>query len=285
MLMGAFFYASLYVAVRQSIRNLSVAEVAFFRAAMVAVLMLPWVLRSGLSFLYTRRIGLHALRAAFLYAATLTWVYAVAHMRIADVTAINFAAPLFTVLFTLLFLGEAVGPHRWAALFLGFVGVLVILRPGIIEITPSALSALASAALFAASHATARGLGRTEKANAMVFYLYALAAPMALVPALLDWRNPSWSDTGWLTVLAGLTLLAQQGLTRALITAPASVVMPFNFLQLPFVAVFGLVLFGELSDAWTWTGAVVIFGSSYYIARRESRIARGANAAIGKRNG
>lgn len=285
MLMGVFFYAGLYIAVRQSIRNLSVAEVAFFRATLVALLMLPWVIRSGLSCLYTKRIRLHALRAAFLYAATLTWVYAVAHMRIADVTAINFAAPLFTVIFTFLFLRETVGPQRLGALILGFLGVLVILRPGIVEITPPALSALASAACFAASHATARALGRTEKANAMVFYLYALAAPMALLPALFDWRIPSWTDMGWLTVLAALTLLAQQGLTRALIAAPASVVMPLNFLQLPLVALFGLVLFGELSDVWTWTGAVVIFGSSYYIAQRESRIARRANAATPKTAG
>ncbi|OGA24141.1 MAG: hypothetical protein A3I01_14800 [Betaproteobacteria bacterium RIFCSPLOWO2_02_FULL_65_24] len=280
MLAAAFFYATLYIAARQSVKNLSVAQVAFFRAALVALLMLPWVWRSGLSCLATRRIGLHALRAAFLYSATLAWVYALAHMPIADVTAINFATPLFTVVFAVFFLGEAVGAHRWAALFLGFGGVLVILRPGIAEITPAALSALASAAGFAAGHAIARGLGRTENANTMVFYLYGLGAPMALVPALLDWQTPSWSDMGWLAVMAGLTLLAQQGLTRALIAAPASVVMPFNFLQLPFVALFGLVLFGELSDIWTWTGAVVIFGSSYHIAQRESRIARRASAAV-----
>jgi drug/metabolite transporter (DMT)-like permease len=230
--------------------------------------------RSGLACLASERIGLHALRAAFLYSATLAWVYALAHMPIADVTAINFATPLFTVVFTLLFLREAVGAHRWAALFIGFGGVLLILRPGIVEITPAALAALASAAGFAAGHAIARGLGRTENANAMVFYLYALGAPMALGPALLDWRTPGWGDLGWLAVMAGLTVVAQQGLTRALIAAPASVVMPFSFLQLPFVAVFGLVLFGELSDVWTWIGAAVLFGSSYRIAQRESRDAR-----------
>jgi drug/metabolite transporter (DMT)-like permease len=238
------------------------------------------VWRSGLASLATRRIGLHALRAAFLYGATLTWIFALAHMPVADVTAINFATPLFTVVFTLLFLGETVGARRWAALFIGFGGVLLILRPGIVELTPAALAALASAAAFAAGHAIARGLGRTEAANTMVFYLYGLGAPMALVPALLDWQTPGWSDLGWITVMAVLTLLAQQGLTRALIAAPASVVMPFSFLQLPFVALFGLVLFGEVSDLWTWTGAVVIFASSYHIAQRESRIARQAGAAL-----
>ena len=280
MLMAAFFYASAYVAARQSIKNLSVAEVVFLRAGLAAAMMLPWVMRAGFSCLQTRRIGLHTVRAAFAYGAMLTWVYAVGHMRIADVTAILFAAPLFTVVFTFLFLGEAVGPHRLAALVLGFLGVLVILRPGSIEITLPVLWALASAALYAASHATARALGTTEKANAMVFYLAALAASMALGPALFDWQIPSWTDMGWLSVLAALTLLAQQGLTRALIAAPASVVMPFNFLQLPIVAVFGLVLFEEMSDVWTWAGAVGIFSSSYYIARRESRNARRADAVM-----
>jgi len=272
--MAAFFYASTYVAVRQSVKTLSLAEVAFLRAVLGTGLMLPWIVRSGFSSLRTSRIGLHTLRAAFGFGATLTWVYAVAHMRIADVTAIVFAAPLFTVVFTFLFLGERVGVHRLVALMLGFLGVLVVLRPGSVDVTVPALSALAAAALFAASHATARGLGATEKANSMVFYLFALAAPMALVPVLFDWRIPSWTEMGWMTLLAALALLAQQGLTRALIAAPASVVMPLHFLQLPIVAVFGLVLFGELSDVRTWAGAVIIFGSSYYIARRESRNAR-----------
>ncbi|OGA42547.1 MAG: hypothetical protein A3G25_21680 [Betaproteobacteria bacterium RIFCSPLOWO2_12_FULL_63_13] len=274
MLMATFFYASLYLAVRQSVKHLSVAEVAFFRAVLAAAMMLPWVVRSGLSCLRTDRLGLYIVRAAFLYGATMTWIYAVAHMPIADVTAILFAIPLFTVVLTFLFLGETVAPHRLAALAVGFVGVLVILRPGIIDVTLPVLVALASAVLFAASHASARALGKTENANAMVFYLYALGAPMALGPALWDWQNPNWSDTGWLIVIAALTLLAQQGLTRALIAAPAGVVMPLNFLQLPMVAVFGLALYGEMSDLWTWTGAAVICASSYYITRHETENAR-----------
>jgi drug/metabolite transporter (DMT)-like permease len=121
---GDVFYATLYIAARESVRNPSVPQVAF-RALLVAALMLPGSFAPAIV-PYTERIGLHALRAAFLYGATLTWVYALAHMPIADVTAINFASPLFTVIFTLLFLGEAVGSQRWVALLLGFAGVLLI---------------------------------------------------------------------------------------------------------------------------------------------------------------
>ena len=278
--MAAFFYASAYVAARQSVKNLSVPEVAFLRAVLAAAMMLAWMGRSGVARLRTRRMGLHVVRAAFAYGAMLAWVYAVGHMRISDVTAINFSSPLFTVLFTFLFLGEAVGPHRLAALVCGFLGVLLILRPVGLEFALPALSALVSAALFAASHGAARALGSTENANVMVFYLFGLAALMGLGPAMLAWRTPDWVDIGWLSMLAAMTVFAQQGLTRALIAAPASLVMPFNFLQLPIVAVFGLVLFGETSDVWTWAGAMVIFGSSYYIARRESRSARRADEAL-----
>jgi len=273
MVMAAFFYASAYVAARQSVKNLSVPEVAFMRSALVATIMLAWISRSGFASLRTRRIGQHLLRASFTYGAMLAWVYAVGHMRISDVTAINFSSPLFTVLFTFLFLGEAVGPHRLAALVFGFLGVLLILRPVGVEFALPAYSALASAAMFAASHGFARALGSTEKANAMVFYLFGLSALMGFGPAMLAWKTPGWADMAWLGMLAAMTLFAQQGLTRALIAAPASLVMPFNFLQLPIVAVFGLLLFGEKSDVWTWAGAVVIFGSTYYIARRESRSA------------
>jgi len=279
MLMGTFFYASLYLAVRQSVRHLSVAEVAFFRAVLATAMMLPWAVRSRFAGLRTRRIGLYILRAAFLYAATMTWIYAVAHMPIADVTALLFVIPLITVGLAFLILGEGVGPHRLAALAVGFLGIILILRPGIIDVTVPALVALVSATLFAASHTSARALGKTENANAMVFYLYALGAPMALGPALLDWQTPDWIDLWWLALMAALTLLAQQGLTRALIAAPASVVMPLNFLQLPIVAVFGLLLYGEMSDLWTWAGAAVICASSYYITWHETKTAREADRA------
>lgn len=279
MIMASFCYAALYIAVRQTTRTLPVAEVVFFRAAMIAVLMLPWLSHAGLRSLHTRRAKLHFMRATMLYSASFVWMYAIVYMPITDVNAIQFATPLFTVIFTVIFLHEVVGLRRWAALFVGFIGVLVILRPGFVEIGLPAMAALAGSALFAAGHACARALGATEAANTSVFYLYIFMAALGLIPTIIEWQTPNLEETGWLIAMAAITLAAQQGLTRGLKAAPASVVMPLHFLQLPFVAIFGLVLFNELSDIWTWVGASVIFGSTWYISRREARLARAARDA------
>lgn len=274
MMLAAFFYAALYIGAREASRDLPVTVVALIRSALVAMLMLPLVLRHGPIGLRTTQLKKHALRSAFLYGATILWIYALVHMTVADVTAIQFSTPLFTVILTALFLGERAGPRRWAALIVGFLGVLLILRPGFAEVGLPALAAVGCSSLFSASHTTARFLGRTDNAHQLVFFCYGLMVPIALVPALIDWVTPSWHEMAWIFFMAVVTLLAQQGLGRALIAAPPSVVMPITFMQLPFVSLMALALYGELSDIWTWIGAAVIFTSTSYIARRESLEAR-----------
>jgi drug/metabolite transporter (DMT)-like permease len=105
----------------------------------------------------------------------------------------------------------------------------------------------------------------------MIFYLYGLQIPVGLVPAAFDWVWPGPVDWLWLGVLGLLTMLAQQGVTRSLKLAPTSLVMPYSFLQLPLVAVMGLVLYGEETSLWTWIGAAIICAATYDLARRETR--------------
>jgi drug/metabolite transporter (DMT)-like permease len=271
---AAACYAALYVTLRQLTAGYSPLELIFLRAAFCTLFMLPWLARSGFGALRTRRLPLHVLRMAATYVAGVLWVYGLAHLPMADVNALNFTSPLFVVTIAMLFLGDRSSLHRWLVLGVGFAGTLIILRPGITVVSFAALVTLGGACMFAVSHSITKLMASTEHPNLNVFYLYGLQSLLALVPAALVWRTPGAADFGWIVAVSLCTLGAQQCIVRSLTTSPASLVMPFNFLQLPLVAIAGLIVYGEVASIWTWIGAAVIFAATYDLARREGRARR-----------
>jgi drug/metabolite transporter (DMT)-like permease len=267
-------YAALYATLRQLTAGYSPLELIFLRSAFCTLFMLPWLARAGLAVLRTPRFKLHACRMTATYVAGVLWVYGLAHLPMADVTALNFTSPLFVVVIAMVFLGDRGGLHRWVVLGLGFAGILIILRPGVTVVSIAALLTLASACMFAVSHSITKAMASTEPPNLNVFFLYGLQSIIALVPALFAWKTPGPVDLAWIVAVSLCTLGAQQCIVRSLTLAPASLVMPFNFLQLPLVALAGLALYDEVSSVWTWVGAAVIFAAAYDLARRESRARR-----------
>ena len=268
---AATCYAALYATLRQLTAGYSPLELIFLRAAFCTLFMLPWLARSGIGVLRTRRLHLHTLRMVATYVAGVLWVYGLARLPMADVNALNFTSPLFVVVIAMLFLGDRVSAHRWTVLGVGFAGTLVILRPGITVVSFAALVTLGGACMFAVSHSITKLMASTEHPNLNVFYLYGLQSLVALVPAAFFWRTPGTADLGWIVAVSLCTLGAQQCIVRSLTTSPASLVMRFNFLQLPLVAVAGLLVYGEVASIWTWVGAAVIFAATYDLARRERR--------------
>jgi drug/metabolite transporter (DMT)-like permease len=268
---AAVCYASLYVTLRQVTAHYSPLELIFLRSVFCTLFMLPWLARSGLAVLRTPRFTLHATRMTATYVAGVLWVYGVAHLPMADVNALNFTSPLFVVLIAMLVLGDKASLHRWIVLGIGFVGTLVILRPGADVISTAALVTVASSCLFATSHSITKYMASTEDPNLNVFYLYALQSLLALIPAALVWTTPDLRDLAWIVAVSLGTLGAQQCIVRSLTAAPASLVMPFNFLQLPIVAFAGLAIYDEVTSLWTWIGAAVICATNYDLARRERR--------------
>ncbi len=276
MCMGAVCYALLYATLRQLTHKFSPLELIFFRSLFCTLGMMPWLARSGLGALRTSRLRLHLARCGSVYLGGVLWVYALARLPMADVNALNFTSPLFVVLIAMLVLGDRAGLHRWITLGIGFAGTLVILRPGATVVSPAALITIASAFMFGVGHALTRAMANTENPNVNIIYLYGLQTFLSFVPALLLWVWPEPHDVLWMVAVALCTLGAQQCIVRSLTTAPASLVMPFNFLQLPMVALLGLVLYGETSSVWTWLGAAVILAANYDLARREGRAERRA---------
>ena len=183
--------------------------------------------------------------------------------------------PLFATAGAALVLGEVVRARRWTATVVGFLGTLIILRPGFTEITPAMALPVLAAVSMACATLTVKSLSRTESPATIVLYMTLFLTPLSLVPALFVWQWPDLETLGYLIGLGGTGALAHLLMTIAYGKADASAVIPFDYARLPFVAVIAFFLFGEVPDLWTWVGAAVIAASAIYIARREAKVAAG----------
>ncbi len=188
--------------------------------------------------------------------------------------SLSYSTPLFVTIAAVWWLGETVRARRWLAVLVGFVGVLVIVRPGTASFTAGTLVAVLAALLSAATAIQIKHLSRTEPADRIVLYTTLLWVPLSLGPALAVWQWPQ--GIAWLWVVAA-GLLGTGGhmlWTRALKLGDVSALTPISFMQLPIVAVAGWLLFGEGLDRWTALGAAIIFCANAYIAHREAQLAR-----------
>lgn len=269
---AALSFAVMIAVLRHVTASLHPFEAAFFRNLVGVAWMLPWFMRAGRGALHTRRFKLHLLRAACGLSAMLCLFSAVSLIPIAEATALTFAAPLFGVAGAALVLGERVRLRRWSATLTGFAGVLIILRPGAGAISTGALAALAAAVFMAGAMLTIKSLSRSERPEAIVLYFGLLVTPLSALPAAFVWTTPPATLWPWLVVMGLAATLGQILLVRAFAAADASVVLPFDFSRLVFVAVLGALFFGEIPDLWTWLGGGVIIAATVYIAHRESRL-------------
>jgi len=264
------FFAIMTGFIRYVTGSLDPLIVVFFRNLFGLLVMLPWLSRSGLGVLRTQRLPLYSVRALIWLCAMTSWYMAISAMNLADAVALSFTTPLFATVVAVLVLGEVVRLRRWSAVAIGFVGAMIILRPGFEEITPGAFLVLASAGFMAVGVVVIKLLSRTEKPAAIVFYMVLFLTPASLVPALFVWQTPTPTEFFWLAGIGAVGTLGHLSMTRAYSIADATAVLPFDFLRLPVVAVIGYVAFGEVLDIWTGIGATIIIASSVYIAHREA---------------
>lgn len=270
----------LSITVRHLSKDLHPFEIAFFRNLGQFALMLPWLLFSGIAVMKTKRIGAHVRRSLFGIVAMLSWFTVLALLPVAKATALGFSAPLFATVGAAIFLGETVRARRWSATALGFVGTLIIVRPGLEKFDGAELLALASAALIATALLSNKSLARTENPNAMVLWMGFFMTLFSIGPAIYVWQWPQGETWAWLGLTGVIATAVHQALNRAFKTSDASYVMPFGFVQLPAVALMGYFAFGEVADFYTWIGAAVIFASGVYIVHREARAAAKTHAPV-----
>ena len=251
-------------------------EIAFFRNFFGLVFMLPWLFRAGFSALKTERLGVYAVRSGLGLIAMLAWFMAVTMMPLAEAVALSFTVPLFATATAPIFLAEQVGWRRWSATAAGFVGAMILLRPGIAIIDPAALLVLTAAVAWVATVILIKLLSETESTNAMVTYMVLFLTPASLVPALFVWKTPMLEEWPALVALGVTATIGHIAMTRAFAATEVTAILPFDYLRLPFVAVIGFIVFAQVPDLWTWIGGGIIALAAIYIAEREARLKRTA---------
>lgn len=247
-------------------------QVVFFRNLFAALVFSPLLLMRGPELFQSGQLKLYGWRCAVALASMLMWFSALPMMPIGELTAIGFLTPLFGTLAAVIFLGEVVRRRRWTALAVGFLGAMIILRPGFSGLGLGQLLALCATVSGAFSAVLVKQLTERDDPNKIVFLTHLLLVPMSLLPALMVW---SWPPLTVVPLLLGMGLCATLGhvtLVRGFAATDASLVMTFEFSKLPFAVTVAYLAFGETIDIWTWIGAFVIFASAVYIARREAQL-------------
>jgi drug/metabolite transporter (DMT)-like permease len=247
-------------------------QVVFFRHGGAAVFMTSaFVARHGWAIIIPRRPGLQILRGGFAILSSLLYFTALASTPLATAAAISFTAPLVVTSLSPALLGEKVGKHLWGAVVMGFAGALIIVRPGWSPESPwGALMLLGSACCTGLYQITTRFLAGKDRAETTTIWTGLVGGGVSLVLVSFVWTTPA---TLWLWLLS-LSLGAIGGtghflLTKAFERGPASLLSPFNYLQLVGATAMGYALYGQLPDRWTWTGALVIIAAGLFVASRE----------------
>ncbi len=225
--------------------------------------------------LRTRHPGLQAARSFFQFGATALFFLSLAHIGLAEATALTDINPVLITLGAALFLGERLGPRRMLGVLVALMGALIVIRPGMGVFTPAALLPLACAVCYAAYALTTRYMGAQENIWTSIFYASLLGT--VVTSALMLWVFEPIRPVH-LPLFAGIALLgtgAQFCLVRAYTLAEASVIAPFGYAGLLSATFWGIVVFGEYPDLWTVVGALVIVGAGLYVWHRETRAARG----------
>lgn len=271
MLISTISFAIMNASIRDVTQELEPMMVVFFRNFLGLFVLAPFFIRHGLTPFRTQRLGLHWIRAGLNVVAMAAFYIGLSLTPLAEATALAFTAPLFAVLLAICFLREQVGIRRWSAIFIGFAGALVILRPGFGTVEFGALAVLISAVIWSATLIVIKVLSRTESSLTITAYMALLLAMLSLPLALFFWQTPSWTQFLYLFVIALTGTLGQYTLVEALSGADAQVVMPLDFMRLVWTALLGFLLFGEVPDVFVWIGAAMIFTSATYVAIRERR--------------
>ena len=248
-------------------------QVVFFRSlfALVPIAVLI-AQQGGIARLRTGRPGLHALRCIVGFGSMLCFFHAFRVMPLADVIAIGFAAPLFVTALSVPLLKEKVGVRRWSAVVVGFVGVLIMVRPGADIFEVGAGIALLGTVLYSLAMILMRDLGRTDSTAAITFYFTMSGTIVAGLAMPFTWVQPAGFDWALLILVGLIGGVAQLLMTQAFRLTPVAVIAPFDYTAMLWGTALGYMVWGEVPDALLWVGAAIVAASGLYIVYRETRL-------------
>jgi drug/metabolite transporter (DMT)-like permease len=265
-------FLTMTVAGRAIMPELDVFQVMEMRSVIGWFILLPLVLASGgFAAMRTKRPLQHIGRNVVHYAGQFAWLQALTMIPLAQLISIEFTTPIWGALLAVLFLGERMSARKIAAILLGLVGVLVIVRPGATAVDPGHLIMLAGAVAFGISVVMVKSLTRTDSVVAIIFWMLIIQSIIGLVPAIAVWRTPTPEMWPWILLVSFTGMSSHFCMARALSYAEATVVMPMDFLRLPLSALIGFLLYSERIDLFTAIGAALILTGNLFNLQRRAR--------------
>ena len=273
-----FLFAAVDTQAKFLTETLHPIQIVWARQSGLLVGVIALLAIKGFGILRTRKPAFQVTRGLLAAASAVVFTFAIRHVPLADAIAVSFVAPFIVTVAGALALGETVGMRRWIAVSIGFAGTLIVLRPGMGMVHPAILLVLVAASCFAFRQILSRAVAGTDRVETTVAYT-AISASVALtLPLPFVWR---WPESGTvMALLFGVAILSAAGevfVIKALEEAQAVVVAPVMYTVMIWGTMWGWLVFGQLPDAWTWTGTLVIVATGVYTLNRE-RLADRARA-------
>ena len=244
--------------------------ITFIRAFIMVALLMVWFVNKNKARIKTKRPFLQFVNGFFMTFALFGWFWALPRISLDLNTAVGFTSPIFAVLGAIIFLGEKSTLWRWGALFIGLIGAIIIIQPGIDGISPGVTAALISALCFSVTKLFIKIITLTDSPDSVVFWQAFWVTIIAFPVALYFWKTPNWEQWLWLLCLSIVTIANHFAVTWAIKLADIGVVEPATFTRLIWAAIVGFIVFGDEPDIYTILGSCLVLGAIIYMAKRES---------------
>lgn len=280
MLFYAVAISGMHTGIRYVSEGMHPFEIAFFRCVFALVTVAPFFIGQGLRPLKTKRFPMLLTRGVINIYCMLAFFYAVSLVPLAELTALSFSAPIFAVVLAVFIYKEKVGFRRWSAIGIGFLGTLVILRPGFQEFSLGQFLVLSSAFAWAICIIIVKDLGKTESAVTITTYMSLVMAPLSLIAASTVWIWPTPEQWAWLAFIGIVGGAGQMAMTESLRIAPTHVVSPIDFTRLLFISTLGYIFFDQIPDAYVWSGGAMIIGATVFITYREHQLGKAQKTVV-----
>lgn len=254
--------------------------ICFYRCLMGLIIITPFVARNNFQALQTDNMRLQIFRALINIISMICWFSAIGMMHFEKATALGFTTPLFTTVLAVLVLGEVIRFHRTAALLLGFVGILIIIRPGYMPFEFGTILMLIASFSFSFVLIFVKKLSATDSSLTIIFYHLLYMTPAFFILSLFYWENINLNQLIIFILMGTSGLLSHWCLAQAFKMSDTTFVMPLQFTKLIWASLIGLFIFAEQPDIWTWIGGIVIFISVVYITYREAFKKKGTKKPI-----
>ena len=236
----------------------------------VLIIVFPFIARNKFKAVITNNFKIHILRSAINCISMLCWFTAIKLMHLEKATALGFTTPLFATVLAVFFFKEKIKLHRTIALIVGFIGVIIIIRPGYIAIELGTYLMIAASISWAFVLIIIKKLSKSDSSFTIVFYMLAIMTPITFFIALPYWESPSIKELFIFFIMGVGGLIAHLCLVQSLKIADTTFVMPFQYLKLIWASIIGYYIFFEIPNLWTWIGGTVLFIAVIYITYRES---------------